>query len=49
MEKHEIEKLQNKVKGKILSKIEKHLTAETIKIEMILALSKVYTRVDKSW
>ena len=49
MEKHEIEKMQNKVKGDILTKIESSLNSELVDLEKVSLLSKIYVRVDRGW
>lgn len=49
MEKHELEKKANVIKGKILQKIDEYLEDDVVDIDSINVLGKLYTRVDKGW
>lgn len=49
MEKHELERKANVIKGKILDKIEEYLDDDVVDIDSIGMLGKLYTRVDKGW
>jgi len=49
MKKHEIEELQNDVKGTILKRIQEHLLSDPVDIETIKILGKLYTNVDRGW
>lgn len=49
MEKHELEKLQNTVKSKVLDKIAEYLDDEVIDVDSVNCLGKLYTRIDKGW
>ena len=49
MEKHELEKLQNIVKSKVLDKIAEYLDDEVIDVDSVNCLGKLYTRIYKAW
>lgn len=49
MEKHELERKANIIKGRILSRIEEYLADDVVDIDSLNVLGKLYTRVDKGW
>ena len=49
MEKHELEKVLNVVRSKVLDKISEYLDDEVIDVDSVNCLGKLYTRIDKGW